>query len=38
MIQDQYNLNDEYFVQEFHLILGQILDVFYKENTIEYFK
>ncbi len=30
MIQDQYNLNDEYFVQEYHLILVQILDVFIK--------
>ncbi len=31
MIQDQYNLNDEYFVQEFHLILVQILDAFIKK-------
>jgi hypothetical protein len=36
MIPDRYNSNDEYFVQEYHLILEQILDVFTKENRIFY--
>lgn len=32
MIQDQDNLNFEYFVQVYHLILEQILDVFSLKN------
>jgi hypothetical protein len=38
MIQDQHNLNDEYFVREYHLILEQILDVFIKKINVFYLR